>query len=176
VGLPAYDDAFFINYPSDDEYRPIFQVIIFAIFDCGYTARSALEFIDTGEVRIDKIIRVIGQCRYGIHDISRTELDAASGPPRFNMPQELGFFLGQRGSETSCSEPRFVSFLTESAFAISASSPISPARMWSPTTTTRRTPCASSVTGCGLLPAGAISRVVPKSSGGMERFEKTSRS
>lgn len=34
-------------------------------------------------------------CRYGIHDISRTEVDSAS-LPRFNMPLELGLFLGAR--------------------------------------------------------------------------------
>jgi hypothetical protein len=30
----------------------------------------------------------------GIHDISRTELDSAHKLPRFNMPLELGMFLG----------------------------------------------------------------------------------
>ena len=35
-------------------------------------------------------------CRYGIHDISRTELDETSGLPRFNMPLELGIFLGAK--------------------------------------------------------------------------------
>jgi len=32
----------------------------------------------------------------GIHDISRTELDKANRLPRFNMPFELGLFLGAR--------------------------------------------------------------------------------
>jgi len=40
------------------------------------------------------------ECRYGIHDLSRTELDAANNLPRFNMPLELGMFLGvKRGGE-----------------------------------------------------------------------------
>lgn len=56
--------------------------------------RCALEVYDSGRVRIDKIFRLIEVCRYGIHDISRTELDANSNLPRFNMPLELGIFLG----------------------------------------------------------------------------------
>ena len=34
-------------------------------------------------------------CRYGIHDISRTELDR-NKLPRFNMPFELGVFFGAK--------------------------------------------------------------------------------
>ena len=33
---------------------------------------------------------------YGIHDISRTDLDSIHRLPRFNMPLELGIFLGAR--------------------------------------------------------------------------------
>jgi hypothetical protein len=47
-------------------------------------------------VRIDKICRIIGKSQYGIHDISKTELDPESHLPRFNMPLELGLFLGAR--------------------------------------------------------------------------------
>jgi hypothetical protein len=59
-------------------------------------ARSALEVDNGAEVRIDKIARIIGQCRHSIHDISRTEPDAGSGLPRMNMPFELGLFLNAK--------------------------------------------------------------------------------
>lgn len=49
--------------------------------------------MDASENRLDKIYRIIGECQFGIHDISRTEL-GPSGLPRFNMPFELGVFLG----------------------------------------------------------------------------------
>lgn len=84
----------FINCPFDDQYSPILDALIFAVHDCGYIARSALEVSDSGQVRIDKIFKLIGQCRFGIHDLSRTELDAGTALPRFNMPLELGIFLG----------------------------------------------------------------------------------
>jgi hypothetical protein len=40
--------------------------------------------------------RLIGDSKFGIHDISRTEPDARTKLPRFNMPLELGMFLGAR--------------------------------------------------------------------------------
>ncbi len=51
---------------------------------------------DGTETRIDKLYRIIGECRYGVHDLSRTELDDAHHLPRFNMPLELGIFLGAK--------------------------------------------------------------------------------
>ena len=86
----------FVNCPFDDGYAPIFRALVFTIFACGFRARSAREVDDGGEARIEKLYRIIEQCRYGIHDLSRTELDAANGLPRFNMPLELGIFLGSK--------------------------------------------------------------------------------
>ena len=42
------------------------------------------------------MLRIIGECSLGIHDISRTELDVATGLPRFNLALELGLFIGAR--------------------------------------------------------------------------------
>jgi hypothetical protein len=92
----AYTRNVFINCPFDETYQAIFQSIIFTVFDCGYTPRCSLEIEDSSEVRIDKIARVIADCKYGIHDISRTELDKDTNLPRFNMPLELGMFLGAK--------------------------------------------------------------------------------
>lgn len=91
-----YTINIFINCPFDVEYLPIFRAIIFTVFDCGYIARCAREIDDSSEVRIDKIIKIISYCKYGIHDISRTELDKETNLPRFNMPFELGMFLGAK--------------------------------------------------------------------------------
>ncbi len=58
--------------------------------------RSAREADDAGEPRIEKLYRLIDECRYGIHDLSRTELDRTHQLPPFNKPLELGIFLGAR--------------------------------------------------------------------------------
>lgn len=86
----------YINCPFDGDYRPIFEALVFAVQDCGFIARCALELDDGSQVRIDKIERLIAACRLGIHDISRTELDPVWALPRFNMPLELGLFLGAK--------------------------------------------------------------------------------
>jgi hypothetical protein len=72
------------------------EAITFTVFDCGFRPRNALEGADGSQVRIDKIFDIVRDCRLGIHDISRTEVDGRSGLPRFNMPLELGMFLAAK--------------------------------------------------------------------------------
>ncbi|MEX2263755.1 MAG: hypothetical protein WD696_17505 [Bryobacteraceae bacterium] len=84
----------FINCPFDDGYQPIFNAIVFVIYDLGFIARCAREADDSGEVRLSKIERIIEHCKFGIHDISEVGLDAVHSLPRFNMPLELGLFFG----------------------------------------------------------------------------------
>jgi hypothetical protein len=84
----------FVNCPFDAEYRRLFEALVFAIHDCGFEARCSLEAEDSGQVRIGKIKRLIRECGFGIHDISRVQLDPVNQLPRFNMPLELGLFLG----------------------------------------------------------------------------------
>jgi hypothetical protein len=88
--------AVFINCPFDSRYQKFFDAIVFTVIRCGFDARCAREIDDGSGTRIDKIMNLIEACPYGIHDISRTELDTASNLPRFNMPLELGIFLGAR--------------------------------------------------------------------------------
>lgn len=83
----------FVNCPFDAAYRPLFHAIIFTLKVCDYEPRSSLEADNAVETRFEKIVRIIRGCRFGIHDISRTE-PSPDGLPRFNMPLELGLFLG----------------------------------------------------------------------------------
>lgn len=72
----------------------MFDALVFAVYDCGFIARCTKEISDATATRIENILTLIGECKYGIHDISRTEPSKGSGLPRFNMPLELGLFLG----------------------------------------------------------------------------------
>jgi hypothetical protein len=96
--MPASPSAsVFINCPFDEQYQPIFDAIVFCVVACGFSPRCTLELTDAGEVRIEKIYRLINECHNGIHDISRTEVkDQPYQLPRFNMPLELGIFLGAK--------------------------------------------------------------------------------
>jgi hypothetical protein len=93
---PKFADSVFINCPFDDDYWPIFEAIVFCVLDAGFTPRCALEEADSGQVRLDKICRIIRSTQYGIHDLSRTEPSPTTALPRFNMPFELGLDLGCR--------------------------------------------------------------------------------
>lgn len=103
--MPAsYDDNVFVNCPFDEEYRGIMEAVVLAVHDCGFVARSSLELDDGSQVRIEKIFDLMLESRFGIHDLSRTEPDPNSGLPRFNMPLELGIFLGIKRAGTGRQE------------------------------------------------------------------------
>ena len=59
-------------------------------------ARGAREQDDGSQVRLEKLLEIIGECRLSIHDLSRTSLDTKHRLPRFNTPLELGIFLGAK--------------------------------------------------------------------------------
>lgn len=84
-----YNINVFINCPFDAEYKPLFDAAIFTIKIAGFIPRAALEASNAADNRIDKILKIISECKYGIHDLSRTEF-GSNNLPRFNMPFELG--------------------------------------------------------------------------------------
>jgi len=94
---PTYESSVFINCPFDTDYAPLFRAIVFTLEFCHFRARCSLEIEDSGVTRAEKLIRIIRNSRFGIHDISRTE-SSVDGLPRFNMPYEFGIFIGQKFS------------------------------------------------------------------------------
>lgn len=96
MAAQSYAACVFINCPFDDAFAPLRNAIVFAIYDCGFIPRCALEEDNSGNVRIEKIHKIISECKFGVHDMSCTELDGHNQLPRFNMPLELGVFLGAK--------------------------------------------------------------------------------
>ena len=94
--MPTKTRDVFINCPFDDAFAPSFRALVFAVLACDFRARCAREMDDGAETRIDKLYRIIDESRYSVHDLSRTELDPVNHLPRFNMPLELGLFLGAK--------------------------------------------------------------------------------
>jgi hypothetical protein len=93
VARASRNDSVFINCPFDATYQPLFEVIVFTVIACGFVPRCALEEADGGDVRIEKLVRLIRGCRFAIHDLSAVEL-STNQLPRFNMPFELGLDFG----------------------------------------------------------------------------------
>jgi hypothetical protein len=92
----TYEQNIFINCPFDPAYTPLFNALVFTIHALGWRARCSLEADNAAAIRLGEIMNIIAQCRFSIHDISRTEIDPNTGLPRFNMPLELGVDLGCR--------------------------------------------------------------------------------
>jgi hypothetical protein len=87
--------------PFDRRYAKLFDALVYTVHDCGCVARCAKEGDDGSQVRLDKLYGIIEESRFGIHDLSRVTLDSANRLPRFNMPLELGIFLGAKRYGTS---------------------------------------------------------------------------
>src|ERR1700682_1902161 len=89
----GYQYSVFINCPFDSKYQRLLRASAFTILACGFVPRCALEGTETGRARLEKILKIIENCRFGLHDFSRG--DVAKGQlPRFNMPFECGLFWG----------------------------------------------------------------------------------
>ena len=94
--MADYGRQVFLNVPFDARYRKLLRALVFAVHECGLRSSCAQEKDDGGQVRVDKLFQIILACRFGIPDLSRTTLDSKNRLPRFNMPLELGVFLGAR--------------------------------------------------------------------------------
>jgi hypothetical protein len=86
----------FINCPFDEEYRPLLHPLLFSVYALGFQPRIALESLDSGKPRIEKIVALIKASKYAIHDISRIQARSVGECFRLNMPFELGIDVGCR--------------------------------------------------------------------------------
>jgi hypothetical protein len=108
----------FINCPFDREFAPCFAAIIFTITACGYVARCALEDRDGAKIRFSKLGKLIGECRYSVHDLSQVEL-SINDPPRFNMPFELGLVFGAKQFGTKAHREKSALIMVRKQFVLS---------------------------------------------------------
>lgn len=92
----AFRDNVFVNCPFDDSYLPLLRPLLFCVIYLELTPRIALEALDSGAPRFEKIVSLIRQSKYAIHDLSRLQSSAAGEYFRLNMPFELGLDIGCR--------------------------------------------------------------------------------
>jgi hypothetical protein len=92
----GFEKNVFINCPFDDKYRQLLRPLLFTVIYLGLTPRITLETLDSAESRIEKIVALIRQSQYGIHDLSRIKAEKRGEYYRFNMPFELGLDMGCR--------------------------------------------------------------------------------
>jgi len=92
----AFNENVFVNCPFDEEFYDLLRPLLFTVVYLKLTPRIALEATDSGMVRIDRIVGLIRESRYAIHDLSRMAALNAGDLFRLNMPFELGIDLGAR--------------------------------------------------------------------------------
>ena len=101
-----FDRNVFVNCPFDDAYLPLLRPILFVILYLGLAPRIALENLDSGRPRIEKIIALIEQSKYAVHDLSRMQAEKAGEYYCLNMPFELGLDVGCRLFKTGRSSEK----------------------------------------------------------------------
>jgi hypothetical protein len=91
--LPKSDrrqHSVFLNIPYDSTFENLYLAYLAGLTAFGLHPRATLE-IPGSQRRLDRILRLIQDCAYSIHDLSRVQLDRTTPrTPRFNMPFELG--------------------------------------------------------------------------------------
>ncbi len=91
-----FETNVFVNCPFDDDYIGLLRPLLFTIIYLGYTPRIALEALDSGSPRVEKIARLVKESKYAIHDLSRLKAKRKGEFFRLNMPFELGLDVGCR--------------------------------------------------------------------------------
>lgn len=92
----AFERNVFVNCPFDAKYLPLLRPMLFCVSYLGFNPRIALESLDSGRARMDKIAMLILESKFGIHDISRLKAERKGEYFRLNMPFELGLDVGCR--------------------------------------------------------------------------------
>lgn len=92
--MDGFETNVFVNCPFDDDYRQLLLSVLFSIKRLGFNPRLSLERNDSGESRIDKILSLIRESKFGIHDLSRIVASDSNEHYRMNMPFELGIDYG----------------------------------------------------------------------------------
>jgi len=67
---PGFNKNVFINCPFDSQYNSsLLKPLLFTIVYLGFTPQIASQTADSGEQRINKILSLILQSRYSLHDL-----------------------------------------------------------------------------------------------------------
>ncbi|MEM9686277.1 MAG: hypothetical protein AAF934_05075 [Bacteroidota bacterium] len=101
-----YEKNVFINCPFDDKYFDLLQTLVFTIVYFKFNPRISLENSDAGMLRLDKIVNLIMESKYSIHDLSRLQAKSIHEYYRLNMPFELGIDYGLRRFNAEYSDKR----------------------------------------------------------------------
>ena len=81
---------------TDDAFRPLLRPLLFTVIYARLQPRLALESMDSGQARLERILELIDESKFSIHDLSRIEARRTRERFRLNMSFELGIDVGCR--------------------------------------------------------------------------------
>lgn len=113
---PPFERSVFINCPFDDDFAPILQAIAFCVTDMEFFPRLAPENSDNGTSRLDRIVDLVRESQFGIHDLSRCKAIKVGEYYRLNMPFELGLDHGAKRFSTGSFESKSILILEENRY------------------------------------------------------------
>lgn len=89
----AFEQNVFINCPFDNDFKPLLKALVFELIYLGFSPKLS-QTLSSSAIRVNQIKNLIKNCKFGIHDLSRSKAMVAGELPRFNMPYELGLDIG----------------------------------------------------------------------------------
>ena len=93
------ENAIFINCPFDDEYLPLLRALLFVSRFYGLDVKIASTDLDSKSNRLARIISLMRESKYSVHDLSKMKSVKEDEYYRMNMPFELGLDYGIGGDE-----------------------------------------------------------------------------
>ena len=90
----TFETNVFVNCPYDGHFRPLLRPLLFTVLCAGLNPRMAAERLNSGETRFSKIVELVRESKYAIHDLSRIKAKRDGEYFRLNMPFELGLDVG----------------------------------------------------------------------------------
>jgi hypothetical protein len=108
----------FINFSFETTAsKPLFNVVVFTVISYNLVPRTVLEVSDSSSVRLQRLMSIISECHLSIHNISSTSV-AGDLHPRFNVPLELGLFVGAQRFDFGRGRDRYSLLLSDDAFQL----------------------------------------------------------
>lgn len=88
-----FETNVFINCPFDKDYAPLLRTLSFTLLYLDLEPKLS-QTLSSSTIRINQIKQHIRNCKFSIHDLSRSKPLKKGDLPRFNMPYELGLDIG----------------------------------------------------------------------------------
>lgn len=89
----SFESNVFINCPFDKDYIPLLRTLTFVLLYLELEPNLS-QTLSSLTIRINQIKQHIKNCKFSIHDLSRSKALSKGELPRFNMPYELGLDIG----------------------------------------------------------------------------------